>query len=559
ISDVRYVVDGWDSAKPEPTGDENFDDYADLVSNGSGGWDISAWRMFGTGFNEPIASITSAGAVTWYASDRQGSIDAIFDTSGTVIEQRVFDPFGNLVSGGMTDRYGFQGGQTDIATALTHFGARWYDPSMQQWTSEDPLGLQPGPNQRAFVENGPTNATDPSGEDDRDSVSVKRGGLVRYYPSGSGWNYYELERVGWTSPDGTRWVVHDGVQIKLSTLEELASHYSSGEHVKFGDPAQKEFLRDVFWPAAIREAQTIGYVPVGPDYSKSFVDKWAESDYRFPTWLGRRVEDLSFGTIYSFDRVVLEPVKMGGDLIRATEYAVDAQLLGTNLIYDSDEVPQFRSKVARRAPWPGATADEYNNWAKQSYREQLGEPALILVTSKAGGTVISTVAPRLSRGIFGRPASRIAPAAASPYAHLRPGWSKHIDSVVDDLVASGRPKTVVLGEGGQGKIRSFVNREPNKMTEFLEMRPNSLDYTAQAKAGTLTPAMEAETLDFNLLMIERLQQRGFTFKVIGVDSSAAAKSSWLKAELEVLERLGTKWEVIPPTRVDEVLKLPKWR
>ena len=152
-----------------------------------------------------------------------------------------------------------------------------------------------------------------------------------------------------------------------------------------------------------------------------------------------------------------------------------------------------------------------------------------------------------------------APAAASPYAHLRPGWTKHIDSVVDDLVASGRPKTVVLGEGGQGKIRSFVNREPAKMTEFLEMRPNSLDYTAQAKAGTLTPAMEAETLDFNLLMIERLQQRGFTFKVIGVDSSAAAKSSWLKAELEVLERLGTKWEVIPPTRVDEVLKLPKWR
>ena len=101
-----------------------------------------------------------------------------------------------------------------------------------------------------------------------------------------------------------------------------------------------------------------------------------------------------------------------------------------------------------------------------------------------------------------------APAAASPYAHLRPGWTNHIDSVVDGLVASGRPKTVVLGEGGQGKIRSFVNREPNKMTEFLEMRPNSLDYTAQAKAGTLTPAMEAETLDFNLLMIERLQQGG---------------------------------------------------
>ena len=163
VSDVRYVVDGWDTAKPGPTGNENFDDYADLVSNGSGGWNVGTWRMFSTGFDQPVASVTSAGAVSWYASDRHGSVDAIFDTSGMTIEQRGFDPFGNLVSGNMTDRFGFQGGQTDAATSLTHFAARWYDAATQQWTSEDPLGLQPGPNQRAFAENAPTDATDPSG------------------------------------------------------------------------------------------------------------------------------------------------------------------------------------------------------------------------------------------------------------------------------------------------------------------------------------------------------------------------------------------------------------
>lgn len=78
------------------------------------------------------------------------------------------------------------------------------------------------------------------------------------------------------------------------------------------------------------------------------------------------------------------------------------------------------------------------------------------------------------------------------------GWGKHIDSIVDDLVASGRPKKMVLGEGGQGSIASFVNRDPRKVTKFLEMRPKSLDYTEAFKAGRGTQLMNDETLAFNL-------------------------------------------------------------
>jgi hypothetical protein len=150
-------------------------------------------------------------------------------------------------------------------------------------------------------------------------------------------------------------------------------------------------------------------------------------------------------------------------------------------------------------------------------------------------------------------------AAATGFAHMHAGWLQYIDSVIDTLIASGRPKTIVLGEGGQGSIRSFVNREPSKMTEFLEMRPNSLDYSAHRKAGTFTAAMDAETLEFNLLLIERLHEKGFTFKVLRAESSSAANSPWLKAELQVLERLGVQWDVISQARIDEVMKLAKWR
>lgn len=145
------------------------------------------------------------------------------------------------------------------------------------------------------------------------------------------------------------------------------------------------------------------------------------------------------------------------------------------------------------------------------------------------------------------------------FSQKHSSWQQHIDSVVEGLITAGRPKTMVLGEGGQGRIRSFVNREPSRMTEFLEMRPPNLNFSALAKSGTLTPEMEAETLEFNLLMVERLHQRGFSFNVIEVDSSTKAASPWLRAELQVLERLGVKWNVIPRSRVEEVMRLSKWR
>lgn len=44
-----------------------------------------------------------------------------------------------------------------------NYRARWYDPKIGRFTSEDPIGLSGGVNQYVYVGNNPVNATDPSG------------------------------------------------------------------------------------------------------------------------------------------------------------------------------------------------------------------------------------------------------------------------------------------------------------------------------------------------------------------------------------------------------------
>ena len=48
-------------------------------------------------------------------------------------------------------------------TGLYYVRARWYDPHLGRFVSEDPIGLAGGLNVYAYVGNSPLNGTDPSG------------------------------------------------------------------------------------------------------------------------------------------------------------------------------------------------------------------------------------------------------------------------------------------------------------------------------------------------------------------------------------------------------------
>ena len=111
---TRFGVDGWATAEPKAVGNENFNDWVDL----DGSNNLTMRRAFGTGFDQPVARMTSGGTVNWYLTDYQGSVRLVIDNSDTVVATTVYSANGVLTSGSLSDRYGYTGMQLDSLLGL---------------------------------------------------------------------------------------------------------------------------------------------------------------------------------------------------------------------------------------------------------------------------------------------------------------------------------------------------------------------------------------------------------------------------------------------------------
>ena len=75
---------------------------------------------------------------------------------------RRYDSFGNIELGG-SNGYAFTGREWDGEASLAYCRARYYDPKIGRFISEDPLGFAAGMNVYAYVRNNPANRRDPLG------------------------------------------------------------------------------------------------------------------------------------------------------------------------------------------------------------------------------------------------------------------------------------------------------------------------------------------------------------------------------------------------------------
>ncbi|AGB40343.1 RHS repeat-associated core domain protein [Halobacteroides halobius DSM 5150] len=120
-------------------------------------------RLFIYGQNGRIASVNGEGELKYIISDQLGSTSVITDEEGNEVMRYKYSPFGNLIKskGNTEDSYRFTGKEFDRMTGLYYYGARYYDPTIGRFISEDPI--QDGWNWYVYCRNNPLKYVDPDG------------------------------------------------------------------------------------------------------------------------------------------------------------------------------------------------------------------------------------------------------------------------------------------------------------------------------------------------------------------------------------------------------------
>jgi RHS repeat-associated protein len=106
-----------------------------------------------------------AGTTSTLISDALGSTIALADAAGNVQTEYTYEPFGTTTLTGTSSFNPFQyTGRENDETGLYHYRARYYQPGLQRFISEDPIEFRGGSfNLYAYVGNKPLTRKDPLG------------------------------------------------------------------------------------------------------------------------------------------------------------------------------------------------------------------------------------------------------------------------------------------------------------------------------------------------------------------------------------------------------------
>jgi RHS repeat-associated protein len=101
-----------------------------------------------------------------YDADGLGSMRQIVDAGGNVLNRYRYTAFGKTkqVQEAIGNTYTYTGREWDADAGLYYYRARWYDPDVGRFMSEDAIGFRGGGvNLVRYVANNPVNKIDPLG------------------------------------------------------------------------------------------------------------------------------------------------------------------------------------------------------------------------------------------------------------------------------------------------------------------------------------------------------------------------------------------------------------
>jgi len=158
------------------------------------------YAVFTPGGRVAEISVDSTGMRTtnYFASDHLGSVEAVTDEQGNVLEQLSYNAWGQRRNADWTAgtparstnvNRGFTDHEMLDSVGLVHMNGRVYDPVLARFLRSDPLVSDPMSAQTyngySYVGNNPTSATDPSGYD---ATFVSGGNVPNYNFNFSGGN-----------------------------------------------------------------------------------------------------------------------------------------------------------------------------------------------------------------------------------------------------------------------------------------------------------------------------------------------------------------------------------
>ena len=138
-------------------------DSRDALVDLNADWSVATTYLNGPGIDNHLRQTSATTGVSYFLNDHMGSTATLTDASGNPVEQESYDSFGNSAGSART-RYGYTGRERDSDTGMLYYRARFYDPQVGRFISEDPIGFRGGDvNLYAYVKNHPLGSIDPAG------------------------------------------------------------------------------------------------------------------------------------------------------------------------------------------------------------------------------------------------------------------------------------------------------------------------------------------------------------------------------------------------------------
>ncbi len=133
-----------------------------------------------------VARKNPDGSLQYDHTDHLGSVGVLTNQSGNVLENALYDPYGDLSSGGTKEVKLYTGHFSDDLTNQYYYGQRYYKPTDGQFISPDPtIQYIYGPqslNRYSYVMNNPYKYNDPTGLWTLQIGGSVSGGLGEIYP-----------------------------------------------------------------------------------------------------------------------------------------------------------------------------------------------------------------------------------------------------------------------------------------------------------------------------------------------------------------------------------------